>query len=99
MNDRSEDMKRISQNLGRFVDFREIAEICTFYLNTLHTIYKRQKGKVRVLSLVCLTESATLILKGNATGKGSELDKNIRPMRSKKEVEMNSWTSPLNQAV
>ena len=29
MNDRSEDMKRISQNLGRFVDFRYIAGITT----------------------------------------------------------------------
>lgn len=73
--------------------------MCTFYLNTLHTIYKSQKGKVRVLSLVCLTESATLILKGNASGKSSELDKNIGPMRLKREVEMNSWTSPLNHAV
>jgi hypothetical protein len=27
VNDRSDDMKRISQNLGRFVDFREIADI------------------------------------------------------------------------
>jgi hypothetical protein len=27
VNDRSEDMKRISQNLGRFVDFRYIADI------------------------------------------------------------------------
>jgi hypothetical protein len=42
------------------------------------------------LSLVCLTESATLILKGNASGKGSELDKDSGPMRLKKEVEMNS---------
>jgi hypothetical protein len=27
VNDRSEDMKRISQNLGRFADFRYIADI------------------------------------------------------------------------